>query len=95
MRKEAIQVDPASLDKYTGTYKLPGENQNVVITKEGNSLFAKPTGDNKVALIPVGPDEFLISELNARLHFVSDDKGNVTKIELDMNNSKVDLPRTQ
>jgi CubicO group peptidase (beta-lactamase class C family) len=92
--EQIVEVDPAILDNYTGKYKL---NSNIVVTilKENNKLFALPTDQPRVELLPTSDTEFVIKEINAKLVFVKGENGKATKIKLNMNNMDTELPRIE
>lgn len=92
--EQIVEIDPAILDNYTGKYKL---NNNIVVTimKENNKLFAHPTDQPKVELLPTSDTEFVIKEINAKLSFVKGDNGKATKIKLNMNSMDTELPRIE
>ena len=89
-----IELTPAILDKYTGKYKL---NDNIIVTvsRENNKLFAEPTGQPKLEMLPVSETDFVIKEINAKLSFVKDENGKVNKIKLNMNATDSELPRLE
>jgi hypothetical protein len=88
-----VAIDPAVLDNYTGKYKF--NNSVVTLSKEGNRLFAQPTDQPKLELLPVSETEFVIKELNARIFFVKEASGKVNKFRLNMNGSDTVLPRLE
>jgi len=93
LKEEAtIELKPEVLDRYTGKYKLR-DNVIVVVTRENNKLFAEPTGQPKVEMLPVSETDFVIKEINAKVSFVKDEMGKVTKIKLNMNGTNTELPR--
>ncbi|HKO79342.1 MAG TPA: serine hydrolase, partial [Chitinophagaceae bacterium] len=89
-----ITIDPAILDNYTGKYRL---NNNIVVTltKENNKLFAEPTNQPKVELLPLSETDFIIKEINAKVSFVKEENGKVNKFKLNMNGMDSELPRIE
>jgi CubicO group peptidase (beta-lactamase class C family) len=87
-------IDPAILDNYTGRYKL-NDNIIVTLTKENNKLFAEPTNQPKVELLPLSETDFVIKELNAKIAFAKDENGKVNKIKLNMNGMDSELPKIE
>ncbi|MFC0772644.1 serine hydrolase [Terrimonas alba] len=87
-------IDPAVLDNYTGKYRL---NSNIVITifKENNKLYAHPTGQSRLEMLPQSDTDFVILEINAKLSFVKGEDGKATKLNLNMNNTNSELPRIE
>ena len=88
------QIDPALLDKYTGKYNFR-KDEPVTIFKENNKLYARSPDQPKVEMLPVSPTEFVIKELNAKLSFVTDEAGKVTKAKLNMNGMDVEMPKIE
>ena len=89
-----IQLKPEILANYTGKYKL-NENIMVIVTRENNRLFAEPTGQPKVEMLPVSETDFVIKEINAKVSFVKDENGKVKKMKLNMNGTDSELPRME
>lgn len=87
-------VDPSIFDQYVGKYKLH-DNTIVTILKENNKLFAWPSDQSKLEMLPVSETDFVIKELNARLSFVKDETGKVKKIKLNMDGKDSELPRLE
>ena len=89
-----IEINPAILDNYTGKYKL---NDNIVVTilKENNKLFAQPTNQPKLEMLPLSDTDFVIKEINAKLSFIKEENGKVNKIKLNMNSMNSELPRIE
>ncbi|MGI8935501.1 MAG: DUF3471 domain-containing protein [Phormidesmis sp.] len=54
---EAVEVDPAVYERYTGTYQLLPEMQ-VTIRVEGNELTAQATGQGAFVLYPTSETDF-------------------------------------
>ena len=93
-RRSYYRDHPAILDNYTGKYKL---NENIIVTvsRENNKLFAEPTDQPKLEMLPVSETDFVIKEINAKLSFVKDENGKVNKIKLNMNGTDSELPRIE
>ena len=67
--RQAIQVDPALLDGYAGTYELaPGFE--ITITREGSQIFAQPTGQPKLEIFPESETKFFLKVVDAQMVFV-------------------------
>ncbi len=95
LKEETIAtVDPAIFDQYTGKYKM-NDNTIVTIVKENNKLFAWPSGESKLEMLPLSETDFIIKEINARLSFVKDENGKVKKIKLKMNGTDSELPKLE
>jgi CubicO group peptidase (beta-lactamase class C family) len=89
-----IELKPEILENYTGKYKL-NDNTIVVITRQNNRLFAEPTGQPKVEMLPVSESDFVIKELNAKISFIKDENGKVKKLKLNMNGMDSELPKLE
>jgi CubicO group peptidase (beta-lactamase class C family) len=87
-----LQLDSLLLEKYTGRYQYVN-NIVVTITREKDRLFAQPTGEARLEMFPVSQSDFILKEINARLSFVKDERGEVDKIKLHMNNTDSELPK--
>ena len=92
--EKIITINPALLDKYIGKYKLE-ENVVVTISKQDNKLFAKPGDEPKVEMLPVSNSDFVIPQINAKISFVADENGKVSKFKLNMNGRKSEVPRVE
>ncbi|MGZ8558571.1 MAG: serine hydrolase, partial [Chitinophagaceae bacterium] len=95
LKEEQIaEIDPALLDNYLGKYKL---NDKIIVTifKENNKLFAHPTDQPKLEMLPVSEIDFVIKEINAKLTFIKGENGKVTRIKLNMNGMDSELPRIE
>jgi CubicO group peptidase (beta-lactamase class C family) len=89
-----IQVKPEILDQYVGKYKIH-ENTIVTITRENNKLFAQPPDHAKVEMVPVSETDFVIKEFNAKVSFVKDENGKVTKMKVNMDGRESEAPRAE
>jgi hypothetical protein len=77
-----VAVNPAVFDKYIGKYDA-GENNTVIITKEGDKLFAQGTDLPAFQLWPASETEYFVMEANARLVFkVSGNKADTILINM-------------
>ncbi len=72
---------PAALGKYTGTYRLT-ENFSVAIAISGTSLTVQGTGQHALAMEAIKENTFYVKGPDATIEFISDDKGNITKLIL-------------
>jgi CubicO group peptidase (beta-lactamase class C family) len=81
-RKE-VKVDPAVYDAYLGEYELaPGFS--ITILREGDQLFALPTGQSRAELFPESETRFFLKVVDAQIEFVRED-GKVTGLILHQN----------
>ncbi len=82
--RQAVQVNPAVYDAYAGEYEItPGFS--ITITREGNQLFALPTGQGKAELFPESESRFFLKVVDAEIEFVRGADGKVTGLVLHQN----------
>jgi CubicO group peptidase (beta-lactamase class C family) len=82
-----VKVDPALFDAFLGTYNLfPGFD--LVITREGDRLFAQATGQGKLELHPAGETTYFLREVEAEISFVRGADGKVDGLVLDQGGRK-------
>jgi hypothetical protein len=65
----------------------------VAITTEGDKIFAQATNQPRFEIFPISEEEFTVKELNAKLLFVKEPDGKVSKFVLDMGGQKKDVVR--
>jgi CubicO group peptidase (beta-lactamase class C family) len=77
----AIPLAAEVLERYVGTYELAPQFQ-IVVTREGDALFAQPTGQGKIRLWPHAETDFFIREVDAQISFVRDAEGKTSSLVL-------------
>ncbi len=78
---KTIEVDPSVYDAYTGDYELkPGFI--LTISREGDKLIGRATGQRKTTLEPVSENQYVVPEINANITFERDADGKVTGLIL-------------
>ncbi|HZS08285.1 MAG TPA: DUF3471 domain-containing protein [Blastocatellia bacterium] len=83
IEKPAVaKVDPKLFDAYVGRYEI-NASQSYTVTREGDKLFGQTTGRVKRELFPEKADTFFWQEVDGRLIFVKDEKGEVNEIIID------------
>ncbi len=90
-RTAITTLAPTVLDAYVGEYEL-GPNRTVVITREGNSLFAQPTGQQRFELLPESETHFFLrGGADLQTVFVRDSAGRTTHliVQQDRQNMRV------
>jgi hypothetical protein len=87
MPAPAGKADPKTFDEYAGEYETP--IGILVITHEGDKLFGQPKGDSKQELTPEDDGSFTVSNVNAKVKFVRDDKGKVVEIVVKLQDQEV------
>jgi CubicO group peptidase (beta-lactamase class C family) len=79
--RTAIQLDPRVFDAYVGEYEL-GPGMTLVISREGDRFYARPTNQDRVELFAESATEFFLTIVDAQLVFVRDASGEVTHLVL-------------
>ena len=74
-----ISVDINLLKSYVGRYDY-GQGMVLIVTLEGNQLYAQLTGQSMFPIFPSSKDHFYWKVVDANVTFVSDEKGNVTHV---------------
>jgi len=72
-----ISMDESILNSYVGRYDY-GQGTVLIVTLEGNQLYAQLTGQPKFPIFPSSKNEFYWKVVEANVKFVADEKGNVT-----------------
>lgn len=82
--RQAIEIDPALLDQYAGSYEVePGDN--MIVVKEGEALYLDDHG-RKAEILPEGNDQFFIHYPGDILViFQRDEEGNISGLVFSMN----------
>ena len=57
---EAFAVSTEVLDRYAGTYSVPGTTAKVTVTRDGATLYFQPPGQSAVPLEATAEDKFKI-----------------------------------
>jgi CubicO group peptidase (beta-lactamase class C family) len=93
LKDEAIvSIDKALYALYSGKYDY-GNDLIITITTENDKIFAQATNQPKFEIVPLSEKEFTVRELNARLLFVKEPDGKISKFILDMAGQKKDVVR--
>jgi CubicO group peptidase (beta-lactamase class C family) len=66
---DAVAVSPEVLDKYVGVYSSPGVPVKFTITRDGETLYAQPTGQSPVPLEATAQDKFRIESAGIVMEF--------------------------
>jgi CubicO group peptidase (beta-lactamase class C family) len=72
----AVKVDPKIYDAYVGEYEF-GPNRIIIITREGDKLFAQRTGGPRDEILPENETTFFMTAADVGLTFVKDGAGKV------------------
>ncbi len=76
---EVVEVDPAVLQKYAGSYQVSAD-MTVAITAEAGHLYAELPGNPKFELFPSSETEFFAKIADIKLHFEAGADGAVTEL---------------
>lgn len=83
------KVDPKTFDDYVGEYDAQPVGV-LIITREGDKLFGQPRDEgHKQELKPEDDGSFSVTNVNAKVKFVRDDKGKVTEIVVNLNGEEI------
>ncbi|MGB7295584.1 MAG: serine hydrolase [Candidatus Aminicenantales bacterium] len=92
-KPDARLSDPGYLQKFAGKYLLI--EQVITISLKGNVLFASIPGQPELELVPGLGGEFTLKQVKvASIRFKTDDKGNVTAMELSQPGAVFEAKRT-
>jgi hypothetical protein len=75
----AVEVNPAVLQKYAGSYQVKPD-MVLTITAEAGHLFAEVPGQPKFELFPTSETEFFAKIAEIKLHFEVGADGAVTEL---------------
>jgi len=89
--KGKINVTPAILDTYVGTYQRPRPNSVLKITREGDNLYSQGTGEPRFPLTAESTDTFFHETAQASFTFVKNEKGEVAYILVNQMGTKLHL----
>ena len=79
--REAVSVDSAKLNEYTGRF-LVNPDRVLTVTQEGGRLYAEPTASPKFQLFAVSDSEFIRLDNDISYTFVKGSAGTIDKITL-------------
>jgi D-alanyl-D-alanine-carboxypeptidase/D-alanyl-D-alanine-endopeptidase len=92
--RKVVEVPLETLEKYVGTYSL-NLLMKFTVTLDGEQLKVKLTGQDAYPVYPSSPTEFFYCIVDARITFVVDDEGKVTKLILHQNGVDQEAPRQE
>jgi len=90
--RTTIAVADSLLEKYTGQYAITPAFI-LVISKEGNQLFAQATNQPKFKIFAETPTKFNPGEFPARIEFIKDTNGRINSLILDQNGQQHEAKR--
>jgi CubicO group peptidase (beta-lactamase class C family) len=77
---EVVEVDPAVLQKYAGSYQVSAADMTFTITAEAGHLFGQVPGQTKFEIFPTSETEFFAKIADIKLHFEVGADGAVTEL---------------
>ena len=80
-QRQEIAVDSAVLATYVGVYEISPAFA-LTVTREGSSLFAQATGQERLRLFAESPTEFFYRIVDAQVTFEKDARGRVVRLIL-------------
>jgi hypothetical protein len=80
----AVVIDPTVLDRYVGFYKM-SDVYVFTITRQGDKLFAKLTGQGAAQIYPESETKFAYKIVKAQIDFVADSSGNISSLVFHQN----------
>jgi len=88
------KVEETTLEQYIGEYQLaPGFS--IVITKEGQRLFAQATGQGKNELFAESATKFFLKVVDAQVEFLKNGSGQFDKLILYQGGQKIEGEKTK
>ncbi|HSM17332.1 MAG TPA: DUF3471 domain-containing protein [Gemmatimonadales bacterium] len=88
-----VHLSQAVLDRHVGTYQVPGLGE-LVITREDTTLWAQPTGQDRVQLWPTSETEFYLTEAAVQITFRTDAGGNTTALVIHQGGQEIEAQRS-
>ncbi len=79
-KRPSLQLPPKTLQQYNGTYKI--NNGMVIEMKTKNGSLTATAGNNTFTLFAASETDFYLKSSFLNIHFIKDDKGNVSGFEL-------------
>lgn len=92
LRDDAMALKPEQLDAFLGQYQYAPE-VILTITREGAQLLAQLTGQPHFPIFAKSADEFEWRVVEAKIRFVKNDAGQVTKAIHAQNGTTVEAPK--
>jgi CubicO group peptidase (beta-lactamase class C family) len=85
--RQAVQVDPHLFDDYAGTYEVGPEV--LTVTREGDHLMAKITGESKTEMFPESESRFFLKVADVQFEFERDPDGKATGLTMIQGDQKI------
>jgi CubicO group peptidase (beta-lactamase class C family) len=89
-----VSIDKALFKLYAGKYDY-GNNFVITVFIENDKLYAQGSNQPRFEILPLSEKEFTLRELNAKLTFVQEPDGKISKLVLDMAGQKKDAVKME
>jgi predicted alpha/beta superfamily hydrolase len=80
-KRPSLDLSPGTLNQYSGTYKL--NDGTIVNIQSENGMLTGNVGKAKYMLKAASPTDFYLTSSFLKIHFIKDEKGNVSGFQLD------------
>jgi CubicO group peptidase (beta-lactamase class C family) len=90
--EDAVKLTAEQLDSFLGQYQY-GPGVVMTASRDGTQLFAQLTGQPKLPIFPLSETEFEWRVVKAKVQFVKDANGKVTKVLHHQGETKIDAPK--
>ena len=90
--RREIEIDVSVLDQYVGFYRM-GDQAIMTISREGNQLISRLTGQSGVPIYGESKTEFFAKLVNAQISFIVRGSGNAASLVLHQNNRDIEMKR--
>jgi hypothetical protein len=92
--EDKIKLTAEQVEPFVGEYEY-GPKAIMKVTRDGAQLFGQLTGQPKYPIFPVSETEFEWRVVPAKIEFVKDDEGKVTKAVHRQNGGEISAPKTK
>jgi hypothetical protein len=93
--KALAKIDPNLFDAYVGKYDFGNNRPPYSVTREGNRYYGQAPNNPKRELFPASETTFFLPEVEAKITFVKDEKGEVVELTYDQNEWVVHCKRVK
>ena len=92
--RPVAKIDPKLLDSYTGRYQFTPDF-SITITREGDHLYAQPTGQEMSELYPASDTRFFLTGVDAEISFTRNSTKKAESLTLHQNGMDQVAPRAK
>jgi len=94
LAEDKVKLTAEQVEALVGEYQY-GPKLVMKVTRDGTQLFAQATGQPKFPIFPISETEFEWRVVAAKVEFVKDKEGKVTKAIHHQNGGKLDAPKVK